>query len=345
MMKIESIQLLRAVAAWMVVFHHYMQLGYGKDYSTFLGEFFREHGAFGVDIFFVVSGFIMYYTISSKNYSVRSFLIGRLTRIVPAYWAATMALLVVALVYKEVFSWTEWSFKSLALSLLFIPNVNPSGIGTFPFLTVGWTLNIEMFFYATLGFCLVFGSRWRFWVCGIFLGLVPFIWQRFWIYGDVLGNLKLVEFVIGLIISYAYFRWSKALKWTQDRLSIALLPLIFSISVLYWDGYGARTFGASGLVITGLCLEQAIVSDRTWLSRLSAHLGDLSYSTYLFHPIIIPIAFYYYGLPNNVVSESVLICICVAAVYIVSKASFVVIEKSNFINGFGKRLSAPQSIG
>jgi exopolysaccharide production protein ExoZ len=339
-MKIATIQLLRAIAAWMVVFHHYMQLGHENNYSTSMGVFFIEHGNFGVDIFFVVSGFVMYYMISLKEYSVRSFLIGRFFRIAPAYWVATLTLLIAALIYRDFFSWTNWSADSLVLSLLFIPNNNPSGIGTYPFLTVGWTLNIEIFFYLVLGLCLVLRKPWRFLICGAFLMLTPYVWQQDWVYGDILANRLLKEFVFGLFIGYAYLGWPRVRDWIQNYPAISLLFIVASIAILYMDLRGARAFGASGLLLAGLCLERVVARDQTWISRLFAHIGDVSYSTYLFHPIIIPIVFGYYGLPGHIAGELVLLCICIAFVYGASLLSYAFVERSTKINGMARRIAA-----
>jgi len=338
-MKLVSVQLLRAIAAWMVVFHHYMQLGHGDQYASSVGKFFIDYGSFGIDIFFVVSGFIMFYTISLKDYSVRSFLVGRIFRIVPAYWFATLTLLLAALIYQASFSWTDWTLESLALSLLFIPNENPSGIGTYPFLTVGWTLNIEMFFYAMLGLCLTFGHPKQFLICGMLLLVTPYLWEQNWPYGDVLANRMLKEFVFGLLIGQAYLQYPRSWKWAQGHPAIALILLGMSITLLSLNVPGARAFAASGLLIAGLCLELIVGGERKRVSNLFTHFGDISYSTYLFHPIIIPVVFFHYGEPDKLISELVLLCVCITCVYGVSIASFRLVESSRGLSNFARRLS------
>lgn len=64
---LESLQALRAIAAWLVVYGHYMQIIHGFQYSSPLGKFFSMHGRFGVDLFFVISGFIMFYTLHGRR--------------------------------------------------------------------------------------------------------------------------------------------------------------------------------------------------------------------------------------------------------------------------------------
>ena len=252
-MKVHSLQYLRAGAAWLVVFHHYMQIVHDFQHTTILGYIFSWYGDFGVDVFFVISGFVMYYTVSIKEYSVQSFLIGRLVRIAPAYWVATMVLLAASLVYQEAYAWTKWTPESLVQSLLFIPNENPSGIGVYPFLTVGWTLNIEIFFYGLLGFSLILGKPRQFLVCGALLVVIPFVWHPDWVYGHVLSNKMLVEFVIGLAIGYMYLNWPSVRGWAQNNPIIAPLLLTGSMVFLYM---GMREFAACGIVLTGLSLER-----------------------------------------------------------------------------------------
>ena len=51
----------------------------------------------------------------------------------------------------------EWTLESFVKSILFIPHLSPSGVGVFPVLSVGWTLNFEVFFYLFLGM-MILGS-------------------------------------------------------------------------------------------------------------------------------------------------------------------------------------------
>jgi peptidoglycan/LPS O-acetylase OafA/YrhL len=119
-----------------------------------VGDFFRFYGKLGVDIFFVISGFIMYYSLNKKPTTSRDFLINRIVRVIPVYWFYTILLLVLTL-FSFVDMESQFTASSLFKSLFFIPHDNPSEkLGLYPFLTVGWTLNFEMFFYVTLALML-----------------------------------------------------------------------------------------------------------------------------------------------------------------------------------------------
>lgn len=112
-------------------------------------------GQAGVDIFFVISGFIMYSI--AKSETAPDFLRRRILRVAPMYWVATVVSLIVAV---------NWHFDRLKtisashvfLSLIFVPHYDPNSPGRiWPYLIPGWTLNYEMFFYGV--FALGIASR------------------------------------------------------------------------------------------------------------------------------------------------------------------------------------------
>jgi exopolysaccharide production protein ExoZ len=138
--RIANLQALRAVAASAVVACHFNQVETmmtGHNGEPF--PLFFLSG--GVDLFFVISGFIMAYSserlFAAPNASL-IFLTSRLSRIVPLYWITT----VLAIYAMELP--VDW--QSMTTSLLFIPHTNLNASVT-PLNGVGWTLNFEMFFY------------------------------------------------------------------------------------------------------------------------------------------------------------------------------------------------------
>nr|WP_232247679.1 acyltransferase family protein [Pseudomonas putida] len=112
-------------------------------------------GDFGVDIFFVISGFVMWVTTEGKNKGIREFWVSRILRVAPLYWVFTCVLVAAALLMPSLF------FNSRAVdpvfllkSLFFIPALNPDVGDVTPVYTIGWTLTYEMFFYAIFGLSL-----------------------------------------------------------------------------------------------------------------------------------------------------------------------------------------------
>ena len=152
--KVVSLQWLRALAAWMVVFHHYIQVYRDFEPENKIEAFFTYHGSLGVDIFFVLSGLVMAMSISRGHVSAARFCRDRATRIIPAYWLATMVFLAVL----PFANWDAVSFlhgstlRDVLFSMLFIPHEHASGIGYIPVLTVGWTLNFEMLHISNVRF-------------------------------------------------------------------------------------------------------------------------------------------------------------------------------------------------
>lgn len=155
--KIESVQVLRAIAAISVVLFHTNQKvvdmyeRYGITRTIFNNNLY-DMGVCGVDIFFVISGFIM--AMITKNLhktpnAVREFAYKRIIRIVPPYWLWTLVLLAVLYFLPHMFSRLTFNFKEAILSLLFIPYI-PVGLNSSPVLAVGWTLSYEMYFYALI---------------------------------------------------------------------------------------------------------------------------------------------------------------------------------------------------
>ena len=103
-------------------------------------------GGAGVDIFFVISGFIMVYTTMDREITPWSFMADRIARIVPAYWAATLGVFFLALVAPSLLQTSHMQWGELFKSLVFVPFRKANGLVQ-PVLFVGWTLNYEMFFY------------------------------------------------------------------------------------------------------------------------------------------------------------------------------------------------------
>src|SRR5215510_5466128 len=141
-----SIQALRAVAALLVFWGHAIN----AVTAEVAADFPPLYGPFGVDIFFVISGFVMVY--SSERLFGRpdapiKFFARRFVRIVPLYWAATAILVWFVVPYA--------STKAVLGSLLFTPRI-PSEA---PLLYVGWTLIFEMFFYTVFAVALLAKRR------------------------------------------------------------------------------------------------------------------------------------------------------------------------------------------
>jgi exopolysaccharide production protein ExoZ len=158
---LKNVQALRALAALLVVAGHLEPLF--RAVHPALGVV--GLGRAGVDLFFVISGFVMVLATDRTQPSALEFVQRRLVRIAPLYWLVTLAVFGLALAAPRLLGASRpdpaWLLKSLA----FIPF--DKGDGTFnPLVPVGWTLDYEMFFYAVFALCLTAGARLRYWLAG-----------------------------------------------------------------------------------------------------------------------------------------------------------------------------------
>lgn len=272
MVQLQSIQVLRAIAALAVVFFH-------------LSPSSWTLGAAGVDLFFVISGFIM--GLVGLNDSPSSFMSKRIIRIVPLYWAVTLAMCAVSLV-PGLFANFTFDLPRLLMSLFFIPFEDPQG-KIWPLIIVGWTLNYEMFFYVLFAIGLWLG-RPIVATLLIICALVAAGWAfqpeqtilRFY------TNPLLLEFALGLLLSRAVFFKNAPLG--------AMLAIAGFISLLSWGlasdtpDWRAINWGlpAAAIVAGFVAIERAGMFPSRALRPLEK-IGDASYSLYLTHGIIMGI--------------------------------------------------------
>lgn len=178
--KLSFIQAVRGIAALMVVLYH--GSGFISPYGTGLGDLlFGAAGSMGVTLFFIVSGIIMVHTTARSDGSpayVLEFLIKRFSRVWPVYLVAVLVFVLVAL-HGTGFLQSPAHRRQLLFTALFLPTGN--GVSPdfgFPVISVGWTLNYEMYFYVIFGMSMLFGrSRWIVfggWLC-VTLLLVPYV--------------------------------------------------------------------------------------------------------------------------------------------------------------------------
>jgi len=273
--RLDCVQLLRAVAAVAVVTHHIRLFG---------------NGAWGVDLFFVISGFIMCYVTEDSG---RGFFAKRIIRIVPLYWTGTLAVFCVALVFPSLVDHTTADFVDLLKSLFFIPF--KKGHNTVPVLFLGWTLNYEMLFYLIFSLSMAVSHKRRAVVASTLLIGIVIAGQ--WV-PDHPVPLKffsrpiILEFAFGMIcyelfIGTARHRMrnrtiASRLLWTvAGGIFIACMPLAtvlvpFEDPVIRWGILAALSF---------YCVLYGLSGVR--LPLVAVIIGDASYSLYLFHPYVI----------------------------------------------------------
>jgi exopolysaccharide production protein ExoZ len=269
--EIEGIQFLRAAAALMVVAHH------ARHFFPEVADW-TSFGSRGVDIFFVISGFVMahstrgYRADGDRIFQSAVFLLKRGIRVVPLYWLALL-----------------WTSKRVILTgatgwdpirdLLFVPHFHRDYLDAiFPFLVPGWTINYEMFFYALFALSMLFGEfRFRF-MALVLSGLVllggvdwqgaPMIFYT---------SSVLLEFLLGIGVYFAIARYE--LQWSRLTLVGVTVAGVSLLAIENGDSSRGFADGPFAALIVWSTVQWTRGLKLPWLHAL----GDASYAIYLFH--------------------------------------------------------------
>ncbi len=277
-----GIQYLRGLAAVLVVVYHLGQplerLGHAVHWPGGLSA--------GVDIFFVISGFVMWITTRTRDTTPIDFWRKRLVRIVPLYWLVTTFMLTVLLVAPQVMQTSRFDAKHVIASYLFIPALNPGKPVMEPLLFPGWTLNYEMFFYAIFGLFLLAGPKLRLWgTIGVLTVLVAlgaaFDVPHLSVAGFYSDSIML-EFALGMMLGELVHQRSgqrilpRTTGWFLFALGLACL-----IAVPQIEGVPrAIRYGLPALFIVLGCLSIECDGGVREIP-LFHHIGNASYSIYL----------------------------------------------------------------
>ncbi|HET9620759.1 MAG TPA: acyltransferase [Kofleriaceae bacterium] len=302
--RLDFIQALRGLAAFgVVLFHAKIVMPTAGQAALF------EWGAAGVDLFFVVSGFIMVHATARSDGSLRyalEFLSKRLARIWPVYMIWMVLYIVTVERVPHV-----WS--SLARSAVFYPSAlrPPPMFGGTPN-SVGWTINYEVWFYVLFAISLV-AKRWR-WLTfaslvAAFTIVIPLV-----LTGDVhtaagqeyrlptailrlAANPMTWDFAAGVAIGLIYRS-----RFHLRHDGVLKVFVILAVTVEVWclgtgfrAGYGPAAWGTPIIVmVLALALwdKQHPIAVPRWL----IWLGDVSFSLYLLHRI--PLLVGYFHLPS-----------------------------------------------
>lgn len=281
--RIRSIQYLRAIAALAVVALHASNR-VEAHLPAPLGSVLHL-GHAGVDLFFVISGFIMWSIGRDAPADPARFLMRRAIRVVPPYWVATLAWVAVMLGLGV--QWITITPAHVTQSLLFVPHWSPTFDDKFwPVLVPGWTLIFEMFFYGLFALSLLAVGMRR-------LGVLAAMLLALMALGVVLRpegavalaytSPLLLEFLSGCLVAEAWRRWPggtlRGLALTAAGLAVlVVLGPMAATDQTSWSRPAVLGL-ASMLIVWGLLSLEDRLPDLPWLERL----GDASYAIYLFH--------------------------------------------------------------
>lgn len=327
-MKFESIQTLRAIAANVVLTAHLTEIErkYSHGYKLLPDWIGVEGAASGVNLFFVISGFVM--ALVAQNVRWTDFIGARVIRIYPIYWVYTALVLAVFLIRPDIVNQSFVHPPSIQKSFLLWPD------DVLPLLAVGWTLIHEMYFYLVIAAMIAFAvplpyalPAWSLvvlaapftiditspvaavvfhplnleFICGAAVGLAILKGARRFGRQCVLGGIVL------LALGGLFYNWRPPLiddRWVRViYLGLPFVPIVYGVA--------------------------AMERSNTWPTlRWASILGDASYSTYLSHVMTLSLlGRFFMAQPfHNVAIECTFAVACIAAANAVGVLSFRYLE-------------------
>ncbi|WP_264212292.1 acyltransferase family protein [Leisingera thetidis] len=287
--KLVGVQYMRALASGMVLIGHVIAEAehyFGTGLTAGLIPWTR-----GVDIFFVISGCII--MVSAQKYfgcagGMRHFLRNRFVRVAPLYWFFTTLMLLALLALPGGAKDTVLDWGQVATSYLFIPYERYDG-RIAPVLSLGWTLNYEIYFYALFSLAILLPQKTGPLVLVAAMAAVSLAgWAAAFDAAPLViwSNPLILEFCFGVLLGHVYLHHWQG-RTGCNGLALALLALGFALMTALNAVEGLHRTLSSGLpaaLMTGSMVflwHQPRTADR--LSRLGLLLGDTSYALYLSH--------------------------------------------------------------
>ena len=331
---------LRGFAVFLVFLVHYVSVSepWTGAWLKLFGAALHSIGNKGVDVFFVLSGYLIYGSLITKKQQFGKFIARRAQRIFPTFLAVLAIYVALSVVFPaESKLPSDGAAKYLLLNILLLPGIFPIE----PIITVAWSLSYEMFFYLTIP-VLVATLRLRSWSakqrCVLFgvaaLCIIMLVSGEYTRIAMFLGGIMICD-------AMKFARAPSAKLATAGlivMLSTPLLPLqgqakamliLVSCCLLCWHCFAAKSFLTQATSWTPL----------RWL-------GNMSYSYYLIHGLSLKFAFMVLGAfvaPGNDLFI-VLFLPMLAFTLVPSAVLFLLIEKPLSLRVEGAKKELMQSV-
>ncbi len=330
-MKYWSIQYFRAFAAFSVVLLHAWTRVCGTACNvSYLN--FDLLSRFGVELFFVISGIVMWVTTTGRTVYPNEFLVRRIFRIVPLYYLITFIVAATAFVAPSVLNTAKLDFHHFTYSLMFMPAEHPTSGKLWPLVVPGWSLNYEMFFYMLFSFSLMLPERYRAAaLCSTITALciAGFVLSGDPVYFKFYTHPIMMDFVAGILVGLAITSsalptasgaWAKIVAGVITSLAAWLVSSrLTDISALFSVPAALIVWGVMELEKVGNLPKIA------WLRWF----GDISYSFYLVQMITLSAVAYFwkhFGIESHGVANLAYVGVALATTLVVSVLSYRYIE-------------------
>lgn len=296
--KLDSLQIVRAFAMLMVFFIHLDAFSTRIFNVPIFSGFFMPGGDAGVNIFFVLSGFIIFYVHKGdigKKVNFFPYLIKRFSRIYPTYWVANLMIIPLHFLLPQFGQGYERQLNYIVSSLLLLPQPQA------PIIHAAWSLSNEMFFYLMFSFLIIFSFKKIFpllfiLIAGSIFNMVYSL-QGIVIFQDPFLNLVFsyhnFEFLLGCFSAYLVTKYSFGREKIPLFIGSILIMTMIIIEKFYGDlgplrlfGYGIPAF----LVLTALGsyeIRNKLKVPKILLPGILLLLGDASFSIYITHQLFI----------------------------------------------------------
>jgi exopolysaccharide production protein ExoZ len=284
-----NVQALRAFAAFIVVVFHVSLIAARGDPAAWVWH----AGAFGVDIFFVISGFIIMHVSDRWWGRPWSFMKGRLVRIMPIYWIATVVMLLPVLLLGRPFAGiTQVDGAEFLSNVFLVPNTAP-GDGRYFYVAGAWTLVYEMLFYALFAIGILFRNKTKalvfviaaFLLLSVLRAIVPHAENTLFNY---LTDPIVYVFASGALLGLAYPHMSRLAPRQAQWGGVALIGAGLVVWLLM--ATDPKDIGSERALIYGIpafaIVAGALLLERAGLKAshpMVQEQGDASYCLYLFH--------------------------------------------------------------
>lgn len=285
--RLDSLQILRAFAALSVVINHFWGV---MDYPVFKSLGLDYIGGFGVDVFFVLSGFIMCYTTKDDAKGgvaeALKFFSKRVNRIYPSYLIILVPFLLFAFFIKK-----DWSLYQIIGNIFLLPTFS-SNPDYYMYITPSWTLVYEMFFYLIFSLAILLATNKVkiVIIAACIISLMVLGVNIFDLQGErlkwvnfsfMIGDTLMLNFVAGCIFALVY-KNLYALTFNNKFLMVASVILFFlGMYLAPHDISRFLSFGIPAIFI--VAFVSLYRTKKSSINDFLIFLGNASYSIYLIH--------------------------------------------------------------
>ena len=304
--EIVSLTILRAFASWWVVIYHFRKM---SPYTSGLDIFVLNFGWVGVDIFFVLSGFVLAYvygpSIEGQNFDFWQFLVKRFARIYPVHLltlALTVAIATALLAVNPKASLAAQLFansgtgydpvRTILAQLLLIHAWGVEKIGHFN--APSWSISAEWFaylFFPVVAYAILRLSRTAAVATGIIVFLLFNAFALAWLGVPLAGlneNFGILRIMPEFCLGIAAFMLFRTVRIRRHWALLLLLAAVSGFYLQYLFGNGLWLIAPLAFFLV-LCVSwlDAFLPQDAKVTRLLRYLGEISYSTYMVHTIVL----------------------------------------------------------